>query len=239
MKPSIPLGYPRCTRPMPERFSLMPPGSGLEPRDLMARHQRERIIAAMTELAAKRGYQSTTIEHIGKTARVALSTFYEHFESKEQCFLAALDEAMAEVRERLGAAVDPGQPWAEQICAGLKALLDIASDEPALARICLVEAQGAGPVALRRYEAGLAAAAPKLRQGREAARLETKLPEALEDATIGGLAWLNHDRLVMNQVERIRPLLPEAIELVLAPYLGELEARRLAAEAVAAPGAAG
>ena len=71
----------------------MPPGRHLVPRDFVTQNQRERMLLATAELVAERGYQKTTIELIAKTARVALSTFYEQFASKEECFLAAFDES--------------------------------------------------------------------------------------------------------------------------------------------------
>src|SRR6476646_8251038 len=91
------MGGPRS---ISERLSALPPGRHLLPSDFVTSHQRARPLFAVSELVAERGYQKTTIELIAKSARVALSTFYEQFASKEECFLAAFDddvEAAAEV----------------------------------------------------------------------------------------------------------------------------------------------
>src|ERR1044072_3421259 len=84
------LGGMADSRSLSERLAKLPPGRHLIPRDFVAQNQRERMLLATAELVAERGYQKTTIELIAKTARVALSTFYEQFSSKEECFLAPL-----------------------------------------------------------------------------------------------------------------------------------------------------
>jgi hypothetical protein len=58
------------------------------------------------------------------------------------------------------------------------------------------------------------------------------MPDGLEAALAGGIAWLVHQRLAKGEVEEIKGLLPEMIQLTLTPYVGEEEARR-AAEAAA------
>ena len=224
------------SRSLSERLAKMPPGRHLVPRDFVAQNQRERMLLAATELVAERGYQKTTIELIAKTARVALSTFYEHFANKEECFLAALDESAAAATEVFEELLDPEQPWPDQIAAGLEVLLEMVVAEPARARLCIVESQAAGGAALARYQAMLESVAPKLRQGRQFNPRSARLPDGLEIAIAGGLAWLIHQRLVSDRIDGIKALLPEMLQVTLTPYVGEVEAGRLAdaAEARAA-----
>jgi AcrR family transcriptional regulator len=210
-----------------ERLVTIPPGRHTLPRDFVSAHQRQRIFAATTELVAKRGYHGTSIDLITKTARVALSTFYEIFETKEDCFIAAFDDAVTEARDDLAAAVDPEQPWPEQIAAGLAAFLDLVVANPSKARMCLVEAQGAGPLLLDRYEVALDTLAPKLREGRELAE-ERKLPERTEEAIVGGMVWVLYQRIVRGEFDQVAALFPELLQIALRPYLGQAEAQRLA-----------
>ncbi len=210
-------------RSLSERLSTQP-GEQPLPRDLVANGQRERILLATEELVAKRGYNGTTIELIAKTARVALTTFYEHFPSKEAAFLAAFDQAVAVGREKVAAAVDTELSWPEQVRDGLRAVLELIVSEPNRARLCLVEAQTAGPAGLERFEAFQQSVVPALRRGRQLDSEAARLPERLEDATAGGLVWIVHHRLVMNEIDRIEALLPDMIEIVLTPYLGAGEA---------------
>lgn len=225
------------SRSLSERLAKMPPGRHLVPRDFITQNQRERMLLATAELVAERGYQKTTIELIAKTARVALSTFYEHFSSKEECFLAAFDETIAAAKEVFDELLDTEQAWADQIASGLEIVLEMVVAEPARARLCIVEAQAAGGEALARYQGMLESVAPKLREGREFNPRASRLPDGLEVAVVGGLAWLIHQRLIANRVEGIKSLLPEMLQVTLTPYLGEVEASR-AADAAQARAAA-
>lgn len=215
---------------------MLPTGAEEEPPDFVALGQHERILAAMTEVAAERGYRKATIEAIVKRARVALSTFYEHFRDREECFLAAHDESVEAARAELAARVDRERPWPEQVATGLRALLEMAAAEPARAKLCLVETPAAGSAAVARHHAMLESVAAELREGRKLDERAARLPEGLEVAIAGGLAWLLHQRLVAGRDGELGALLPAMLQVTLTPYLGEPDARRLAAEAeVAAP----
>jgi AcrR family transcriptional regulator len=208
-----------------ERLVTIPPGRHTFPKDFVAAHQRRRIFTATADLVAKRGYHGTSIDLITKTARVALSTFYESFQTKEDCFLAAFDDAVAEARDVLAAAVDPQRQWPEQISIGLETVLEMIVASPSKARMCLVEAPGGGPALLDRYEMALEALVPKLREGRELARAP-KLPDRAEAAILGGIVWVLHQRIVRADFEQVTDLLPELQQIALRPYLGPAEARR-------------
>jgi AcrR family transcriptional regulator len=225
------------SRSISERLAKLPPGRHLVPPDFVSQNQRERMLLAIAELVAERGYQKTTIELIAKTARVALVTFYEQFANKEECFLAAFDENVQAAREVFAELLDTEQSWPDQIAAGLEVLLEMVVTEQSRAKLCIVESQAAGGASLARYQAMLESVAPKLREGRELNPRSSRLPEGLEVAIAGGLAWLIHQRLVSNRVEGLRGLLPEMLQVTLTPYVGEAEAAR-AAEAAEARAAA-
>jgi AcrR family transcriptional regulator len=225
-------------RSLSERLAKLPPGRHLVPPDFVAQNQRERMLLATAELVAERGYQKTTIELIAKTARVALSTFYEQFSSKEDCFLAAFDETIDAAAEVFDELLDPEQAWADQIAAALEIALEMVVNEPARARLCIVESQAAGGAALTRYQGMLERVAPKLREGRIHNPRASRLPDGLEVAIVGGLAWLIHQRLVTDRVDDIKGLLPEMLQVTLTPYVGEVEAARAADAAQARAAAA-
>ncbi len=224
-------------RSLSERLAKLPPGRHLIPRDFVSQNQRERMLLATAELVAERGYQKTTIELIAKTARVALVTFYEQFANKEECFLAAFDESVAAAAEVFAELLDPEQPWVDQISTGLEVFLEMVVAEQPRAKLCIVESQAAGTAALARYHSMLESVAPKLREGRELNPRSTRLPDGLEVAIAGGLMWLVHQRLIAGQVDDLKELLPEMLQVTLTPYVGEVEAAR-AAEAAQARAAA-
>jgi AcrR family transcriptional regulator len=215
--------------------NLMPPPSrrAALPREVRIEHQRRNVLDAATEVFSKRGYPGTTVDHIIAAARIGYSSFYELFEGKEDCLLQAYDHIAADVWEQISVAVPAPAPWSEQVCVALRATLVAISAAPQAARVALVEVQTAGPAALASYERTHDAIVPLLRRGREQSPYAEQLPETLEEATIGGVAWLLHQRLVRGEVETIDEVYPELVQIVIGPYLGEDEAARLAAASIA------
>ncbi len=221
------VGYPSAVASLPE--NLMPPPSERAslPRDVWIEQQRDHILAAATEVFARRGYPGTTIDHIVAAARVSYSGFYERFTGKEDCLLRAYERVFAKFWEQIAAAVPAGAPWPEQVCAALRAALEAIAAAPQAARLALVEVQTAGPEALALSERTHDRIVPLLEPGRELSPYAEQLPATLEEATIGGVAWLLGQRLVMGQIESLDDLYPEIVQIVIAPYLGEAEATRL------------
>ena len=220
--------YPPCVETIPGHMERLPAGQDPFQAEMLSRTQRERILAAMFEIVAKRGYQGTTIEHIIKRAGVSRATYYENFENREDCLLAGFDEALADLRLRIDAAAETEEGWPLRVRAGLAAFLEYAAAEPALARTCLVESMTAGPHAMERYEQALASFAPAFARGRATAAEAGELPETLEDSIVGGIVWMVHQRLLRGEVEAITGLLPTMLEFALAPYLGEERAAAIA-----------
>lgn len=142
---------------MPERqiADRLPRGRhNLSPEEVAAQ-QRERILLACVEEVAQHGYAETPVAAIIKRAGVSRESFYRIFDSRADCFLAALDTAAVLLLDVLGDAVDRAAAEARQSpSAGFAALLgpylDALADEPALARVFLVEVYAAGPEAARR-----------------------------------------------------------------------------------------
>jgi AcrR family transcriptional regulator len=207
-----------------------PPGRQRLSREFIARHQRARIVAALAEESMVRGYRAVTVADIVRRAGIARNTFYDNFSSKEDCFLAAQEQATRESLQRFAEAEAEGEDWAARLIAGLGAFLGYVSEEPALARICIVEALSAGPVAQDRYERSLQEFATLLRRGRERSpHGDEDLPETLEEAIVGGVFWVIYRRIVLGEVERVAALLPELANLVLTPYIGAESAQRAVA----------
>ncbi len=67
--------------------------------------QRERLLAAMAQEVAQRGYRAATITEVVRLASVSTRDFYEHFQGKEHCFLAAFDAVRDHLEELIAAAV--------------------------------------------------------------------------------------------------------------------------------------
>ncbi len=209
------------TRPLPGRQALS--------REFITQHQRARIITALAEETAEKGYRAVTVADIVKRARIARNTFYENFSSKENCFLAAQEYAMSAALERVVAAAGEIDDWPRRVRAGLTAFLGYVAEEPALARTCMVESLSAGSASVRYYEESQQAFVSLFQLGRAVSPHGGDLPETLEEALIGGVFWILYQRLTGPEPGRIGELLPELTEFILTPYLGADEAGEIAA----------
>ena len=82
---------------------------------------RQRLLDALEEGIAEDGYPRTTVANIVRRARTSRRTFYEHFDSREACFVALLTEANAEQVRQISAAVDANAPWRSQVRQAIEA----------------------------------------------------------------------------------------------------------------------
>lgn len=210
------------TRPLPGRQRL--------PREFIAQHQRVRIIDALAQEVSEKGYRSVTVADIVKRAAVARNTFYENFSSKEDCFLAAQQLAMSAALEQVVAAAGEHESWPQRVRAGLTAFLEYVTEEPALARTCMVEGLSAGPAAIKYYEESQHAFVSLFQLGRDVSPYGGDLPETFEEAIIGGVFWIVYQRLADSEADAFAELTPEVIEFALTPYIGAEAAREIAAE---------
>ncbi len=204
---------------------------GLSP-EFVARNQRERLIAGLTEVLYEEGYQKTTVSLIGQRAAVSKSDFYKHFESKDDCFFAAYEAAIERIREELlGAGAEHGEAdWAPRIRDAIAALLSTLAANPALASIALVEGLRAGRGVYDRYQVAVESFVVCLREGAPKAPDGEEVPEATDEAVVGGLASLLGRRVLAGEAGELEQLLPEILEFALTPHLGTAEARRIISE---------
>jgi len=177
----------------------LPPGSHGIPADLVARNQRERLVAAMAEECAEVGYAEATVAGVAKRAGVSSLTFYKQFEGKRECMLAAHEELLGRLLE----AVDRGterEDDAGKARATLRMALAIFAADPPSARLLTVEILAAGPEGVQRHDAMAAALAERLGcgwvpaagllalVGKRAVAGEAERLPALEDELAGTLS---------------------------------------------------
>lgn len=201
---------------------------GLSP-EFVAQNQRERLIAGLTGALYDVGYQKTTVSLIGQRAAVSKSDFYKHFRSKDDCFFAAYEAAIAQIRAQVATACAAHEEseWSPRVQDGIGALLAFLARDPALASISLVEGLRAGRGVYDRYQAAIESFIPYLRQGAPRAPDGEPVPAATDEAVVGGIASLLGRRVLAGEAERIDELLPDVLEFALTPYLGIAEARRI------------
>jgi AcrR family transcriptional regulator len=216
----------------PPELARLPPGRHGLPREFVVHNQRERLIAGLAEAIAENGYSGTTIAHITRHAAVSRRTFYEHFSSKDECFVAAYATVMEQLQERVSAGFESSEDWPHAVRAGIAAMLEFLAAEPHLARLCMVEALVAGPVVVERYDAAIQSFVPYFQTGREGRPPEVlaRLSPTTEEALVGGMVSLISRRIIAGKAEQLEELLPDLVEFTLTPYLGSAEAAKVAQE---------
>lgn len=209
----------------------LPAGRHGLPREFIAQNQRERIITALVDTVAERGYNATTVAHITKAASVSRRTFYEHFADKEACFLAAYEMVADHIRDSMQVAADAFEEWPQKVRAALGTMLSFLAGEPELARVCMIEPVAAGGEIAAKHRASMQGFVEILKAGRPEHSGERPLPEATEATLVGGIVSLIVREINAGRTEKLEALLPDLVELTLAPYLGGEEAARLARQA--------
>lgn len=212
----------------PAATPRLPAGRHGLPREFVVQNQRERIVTALVDTVAARGYNATTVAHITKAAAVSRRTFYEHFDDKEACFLAAYEMVTEHIRASMRAAAEVFEEWPQKVRAALATMLRFFAGEPDLARLCMIEPVAAGGEIAARHRASMQGMVEILKAGRPEHSGDHPLPEATEEALIGGIVSLIVREISADRGAKLESLLPDLVELTLAPYVGVEEAERLA-----------
>lgn len=190
------------------------------PREFVAGHKRKRMMEAIAELTADKGYEATKIADIVRRAAVARKTLYDNFDGKEDLFLSAVDRTMTEMRVVIEEACEQGNGNGspqDRIVAGLEALLEFIAAHPAAAKMYMLEAIAATPSSARLYDAGMRNFVELLRNSVPA---EADLPDTTEESLVGGVAWVLQLQIRRGGAEQAPELLPELSQFILAPYSG-------------------
>jgi AcrR family transcriptional regulator len=200
---------------------VLPRGRHAAPREVVAESQRERLLVAMADATAAKGYANVAVADVIERAGVSRRSFYEHFANKEECFLAAYDAGVAGLLDAIaGAESEAGEGLMQAARAGTEAYLQILADNPAFARTFLIEVLGAGPDALARRDAVHERFAQRVRDGYRALAGDLPEPPAyIFRAAVGAIHELVIDRLLKEG--------PEALPELLGPIL-DIELRLLA-----------
>lgn len=212
----------------PAGMPRLPAGRHGLPREFIAQNQRERIITALVDTVAERGYNATTVANITKAAAVSRRTFYEHFADKEACYLAAYEMVADHIRDSMQVAAQSFGDWPQQVRAALATMLRFLAGEPELARVVMIEPVAAGGEIAARHRQSMQGFVEILKAGRPEHAGERPLPEATEATLVGGIVSLIVREINAGRTDKLEALLPDLVELTLAPYLGGEQAATLA-----------
>jgi AcrR family transcriptional regulator len=214
-------------------------------REQVSDIQRARMLAALVDVVSEHGAANVTVAHIVARSGVSRRTFYELFEDREDCFLAAFDDAIQKIAALVIPPYQREHEWHEKIRAGLTALLEFLDYEHGTGRLVIVETLAAGPTALEHRRRVLTQIIATIDQGSGEAKRSDDPPPLTAEGVVGAVLSVLHARLlaclpvpfrvpsVMGGPRRVEEnsgqlteLLNPLMGMIVLPYLGAVAARR-------------
>jgi AcrR family transcriptional regulator len=229
-------------RPLPGRDPLLEPAPSLPERPLprgrhglpsgfVKRYQRTRILEAVLQISAERGFEAASVKELITAAGLSPEVFYDSFESKEAAWAAAFEEAFSQLYLAAWRATSPNADRATQVAATVAACLEYLASEPQRARLLLVDAPTAGHAGLPAIDEALRGFTHLLIP----ALADPGLPKLLPAAMVAGIADLTAGWVLEGRTAQLPDLTAALIEVILTPTLGLPAAARAADAAVRPP----
>jgi AcrR family transcriptional regulator len=209
---------------------------GLSP-DRVAEHQKARLEGAMVAAVAKHGYAETTVRELVTLAGVSKSTFYNHFEDKQECFLATFEEIIAQLSQRVGEAYREPDDLRERLVSALSVFMRLAVDHPAAASLVAVDSLTLGAAGVEHRERASERFEVLMGQGLSNAPGVAEMPAQATRAIVSGVRGVAYWRLRAGTQSELPKLVDELVDWATG-YLqpdGELTRRAVAAASEPAP----
>lgn len=161
----------------------------------VAAHQKARLQGAMVEAVARHGFAGTTLRELVTLAGVSKTTFYEHFESKQDCFLSTFEEIARQTRERVGEAYREPADFREKLEAGLSTFMAMAAEQPAAASLATVESLTLGVAGVEHWWSASEDFELMVQQSFDHAPGQREVSPLTVRAIVGGIRGVTYRRL--------------------------------------------
>jgi AcrR family transcriptional regulator len=195
------------------------PGAHGLPREEVDRIQRRRLYDAMAEVVAEVGYEQSTVELVLEKAGVSRRTFYELFNDREDCFVAAYDAAMRDAFKTVVDAYLDCETPERRIEAAIGAFLRYCADRPAVARMCVVEVFAAGTRARERRAEFMERFAALMEHALGEMRGDRRLDRLAAQALVGGVVEVVYGPIDRGDVAGLSELAAEIVSSQIAPLV--------------------
>jgi AcrR family transcriptional regulator len=200
-----------------------PAGSVLSRRGdvLVSQAQRTRMLSSAVAIVCEHGYGEMSVSRITAGAGVSRRTFYDLFEDREDCFLAAFDDTVSRVRGLILAGWQAGPSWSERTRGALLAFLLFLDREPGARELLVVDALKAGVRVQARRAVILRELSNALHESGSRAKSSRRgLPNLTGESTVGAVLGVIHNRLAEKHPGAMVDLLNPLMGVIVLPYLG-------------------
>ncbi len=197
----------------------LPRGEGNVSRSFVVHNQRERILDALANLSAAKGYGASTIPEIVQEAAVSVQAFYEHFSGKEDAFLVAYELGHRKALGIVERAYETQEDWPAAVHAGIVALLEFLASEPSFAHLALIDALTASPKAASVSHQAIGAYSAMLEPGLELSVNGQPATAVAVEATASAVVELCFVYVVSERTRELPGLTEVAEYLALRPFI--------------------
>jgi AcrR family transcriptional regulator len=201
----------------------------------VARHQKARLQGAMVEAVARHGYAGTTLRELVGLAGVSKTTFYAHFESKQDCFLSTFDEIVAVLGVRVTEAFGSGDDFRSRLVAALAAFMDLAVAEPAAAGLTAVESLTLGSAGVAHRQRASEGFEALVQQSFDHSPSDVAVSPIAVRAIVAGIRGVAYRRLRAGVPEQLPGLVEELVDWALSYQQPDSAVVITAAEAAERP----
>jgi len=184
------------------------------------------MLAAMLQECAERGVANVAVAHVVGRSGVSRRTFYEVFEDREDCFLAAFEEALARAAAVVVPAFEQPGTWRSKTRAALTAFVEFVATDLAAGRLLIVESAAAGPGAREQRHNTIQQIIPIVDRGRTEAKAGADPPPLTAQGIVGGVLSVLHTRLAEEDPGDLLDLIGPLMGMIVLPYLGPATARK-------------
>ncbi len=213
------------SEPPPER---LPRGRHGLSRETVTSSQRARLEAAVVTVTAAKGYEATTVGDVLEEAGVGRETFYELFDDKRDCMLAAHAHLVDELEGRVRLAYLGGAPWPLRVREAVATALEFFAERPPVARFMLVELFAVGAPARERFQEGFNRFVALLDEGLDG-NPTNSVPVRPTSLAVGAVAARTYEEVVVGRAAELPRLVPDLTYELLVPFVGEAAAEEAAA----------
>lgn len=198
---------------------ILPRGRHKLDPQLVAASQRQRLLEAIVELVAEKGYPDVTIGDIVTRAGTAKRTFYDHFADKLQCFLAALEGITDSLVAASARFFNVKGTVRERCEYSMRGYLELLVSMPNTAKVFYLEAVAAGPESVTKRHAVLLKFARNivaLSRDASAAGEGQELSELHALAVVGALHQMIYGQLLQHGPDSLIEIIDDVVMLAVA-----------------------